>query len=51
MDPHYKNSDKVVPKTDKRTKAKGAASLFSTDKDLSSLEKAWSETASEIKAM
>ena len=49
-DPQYKSSGKVVPKTDE-TKAKGAASLIGTDKDLSSLEKAWSETASEMKAM
>ena len=43
-DPQYKISDKVVPKTDKKTKAKGAACLIGTDKDLSSLEKTWSET-------
>ena len=32
-------------------KAKGAASSVSSEKDLNSLEKAWSETASEMKAM
>ena len=34
-----------------KAKAKGAASLFSADKDLNHLEKAWSETANEMKAM
>ena len=34
-----------------KAKAKGAASLLSADKDLSHLEKAWSETANEMKAM
>ena len=51
VDPQYKISDKVVSKTDKRTKAKGAASLISSEKEFSSLKKAWSGTASEIKAM
>ena len=50
-DPQYKTSDKVDPKADKKAKAKGAASSISSEKDLNSLEKAWSETASEMKAM
>ena len=39
-DPQFKSADKVEPKADKKAKAKGAASLFSADKDLSHLEKA-----------
>ena len=50
-DPQLKSTDKVEPKADKRAKAKGAASLIGPDKDLNNLEKAWSETASEMKAM
>ena len=50
-DPQYKTTDKVEPKADKKAKAKGAAGPVSTDKDLNSLEKAWSETANELKAM
>ena len=50
-DPQFKSTDKVEPKADKRAKAKGAASLVGPDKDLNNLEKAWSETASEMKAM
>ena len=49
--PQYVANDKVKPKADKRAKAKGASSLVSSDKDLNSLEKAWSETASEMKAI
>ena len=50
-DPQYKASDKVEHKADKKAKAKGAASSIRSEKDLDSLEKAWSETASEMKAM
>ena len=51
-DPQFKSADKVEPKADKKAMDKGAAaSLFSADKDLSHLEKAWSETANEMKAM
>ena len=50
-DPQFKLADKVELKADKKAKAKGAASLFSADKDLTHLEKAWSETANDIKAM
>ena len=39
-------------KGDKKPKAKGAATgLFGADKDLTHLEKAWSEIANEMKAM
>ena len=52
VDPQYKTNDKVESKTDnKKAKAKGAADLISADGDLNSLEKAWSETANEMKAM
>ena len=50
-DPQFKSADKAEPKSDKKPKAKGVTSLFSADKDLTHLEKAWSETANEIKAM
>ena len=50
-DPQLKSADKVESKADRKAKAKGAASLFSADKDLSHLEKAWSETANEMKTM
>ena len=50
-DPQFKSADNAELKTDKKPEAKGAASLFSTDKDLTHLEKAWSETANEMKAM
>ena len=50
-DPQFKSTDKVEPKADKKAKVKGAASLIGSDKDLNNLEKAWSETASEMKAM
>ena len=50
-DPQYKTNDKVEPKADKKAKAKGTASLINTDKDLTSLEKVWSETANGMKAM
>ena len=50
-DPQFKSADKVELKADSKAKAKGAASLFSADKDLNHLEKAWSETANEMKAM
>ena len=39
-DPQFKSADKVEPKADRKAKAKGAASLFGADKDLSHLEKA-----------
>ena len=42
-DPQFKSADKVEPKADRKAKAKGA------DKDLTHLEKAWSETANEMK--
>ena len=52
VDPQFKSADKTEPKADKKPKAKGAATgLFSADKDLTHLEKAWSETANEMKAM
>ena len=51
VDPQYKTSDKVEPKADKKAKAKGAAILINAEKDLNSLEKAWKDTASEMKAM
>ena len=50
-DPQFKSADEVEPKADRKAKAKGAASLFSADKDLNHFEKAWSETANEMKAM
>ena len=50
-DPQFKSTDKVEPKADRKAKAKGTASLFSADKDFNHLEKAWSETAKEMKAM
>ena len=51
VDPQCKTNDKVESKADKKAKAKGATGLISADRDLNSLEKAWSETANEIKAM
>ena len=50
-DPQYKTNDKVVSKADKKAKTKGATGLISADRDLNNLEKAWSETANEMKAM
>ena len=50
-DPQFKSTDKDEPKADKKAKVKGAASLIGSDKDLNNLEKAWSETASEMKVM
>ena len=50
-DPQYKTSDKVELKAEKEAKAEGAASLVGAENDLNSLEKAWSENASEMKAM
>ena len=50
-DPQFKSVDKTEHKADRKAKAKRAASLFSADKHLTHLEKAWSETANEIKAM
>ena len=47
-DPQFKSADKVEPKADKKAKAKETASLFSADKNLNHLEKAWSETANEM---
>ena len=42
---------RLSPRLIKKAKAKGAAGLISADKDLSNLEKAWSGTANEMKAM
>ena len=39
-DPQFKSVDKAESKADRKAKAKGAASLFSADKDLNHLEKA-----------
>ena len=51
-DPQFKSVDKTEFKGDKKPKAKRAATkLFGADKDLTHLEKAWSETANEMKAM
>ena len=51
VDPQFKSTDKAEPKADRKAKAKVAARLFSADKDLNHLEKAWSKTANEVKAM
>ena len=50
-DSQFKSDDKAEPKADRKAKAKGAASLFSADNDWSHLEKTWSETSDEMKAM
>ena len=50
-DPQFKSADKAEPKADKKAKSKGVASLFSADKDLTHLEKAWSETANKMNTM
>ena len=51
-DPQFKTVDKTELKGDKKPKAKGAATnLFGADKELTHPEKAWSETANEMKAM
>ena len=51
-DSQFKSVDKAEYKGDKKPKAKGAATnLFGADKDLTHLEKAWSEIANEMKAM
>ena len=50
-DPQYKSTDKVDSKSDKKAKAKGAASLIDTDKDLSNLKKVCDKTANDMKAM
>ena len=51
-DPQFKSVDKAELKGDKKPKAKGAATnLFGADRDLTYLEKAWSETANDMKAM
>ena len=51
-DPQFKTVDKTELKSDKKSKIKGAAtSLLDADKELTHLEKAWSETANEMKAM
>ena len=51
-DPQFKAVDKTELKGDKKPKVKGAAtSLLGADKELTHLEKAWSETANEMKAM
>ena len=44
-DPQYKSTDKVDSKSDKKAKAKGAASLIDTDGDLSNLRKICDVTA------
>ena len=48
-DPQYKTDDKVDSKSDKKVKAKGAASVI--DVDLSNLKKVCDETVNEMKAM
>ena len=51
-DPQFKTVDKTELKGDKKPKAKGAATnLLGADKELTHLEKAWSETVNEMKAM
>ena len=51
-DPQFKAVDKTELRGDKKPKVKGAAtSLLGADKELTHLEKAWSETANEMKAM
>ena len=51
-DPQFKAVDKTEFKGDKKPKVKGAATnLLGADKELTHLEKAWSETANEMKAM
>ena len=50
-DPQYKSTDKVDSKSDKKAKAKGAANLIDTDKDLSNLKKVCNKTANDMKAM
>ena len=50
-DPQYKSTDKVDSKSDKKAKAKGAASLIDTDGDLSNLKKVCDKTANDMKAM
>ena len=51
-DPQFKSVDRTELKGDKKPRAKGAATnFFGADKDLTPLEKAWSETANEMKAM
>ena len=51
-DPQFKSVDKTELKGDKKPKTKGAATnLFGAHKDLTHLEKAWSETANEVKTM
>ena len=51
-DPQFKTVVKTEFKGDKKPKAKGAATnLLGADKELTHLEKAWSETANEMKAM
>ena len=49
--PQYKSTDKVDSKSDKKAKAKGAASFIDTDKDLSNLKKVCDKTANDMKAM
>ena len=51
-EPQFKTVDKTELKGDKKPKVKGAAtSLIGADKELTHLEKAWSEAANEMKAM
>ena len=50
-DPQFKTVDKTELKGDKKPKVKGAATnLLGADKELTHLEKAWSETANESHA-
>ena len=50
-DPQYKSTGKVDSKSEKKAKAKGAASLIDTDGDLSNLKKICDVTANDMKAM
>ena len=49
--PHYKSTDKVDSKSDKKAKAEGAASLIDTDGDLSNLRKFCDVTVNDMNAM
>ena len=50
-DPQYKTNDKVESMADEKAKAKGATGLIGAERDLDNLEKAWSETVNEMKAI
>ena len=51
-DPQFKTVDKTELKGDKKPKVRGAATnLLGADKELTHLEKAWSQTANEMKFM